>query len=208
MGIRERRDRERQLLRQRILDAARELFATRGYEAVTMREIARRIEYSATALYSHFIDKETLVRELCKEDFAAFARAFLDQVAAGGDALERLVRAGFVYLGFAEEFPHHYRLMFMTPHPPVNSTDVDLEKGNPEEDGYAFLKKIISEGVAAGRFKYTDVELISQTMWAGVHGVTSLQIAKCNDDWVEWRDVSERAHLMVETLIDGLVSRG
>ena len=65
MGVRERRDREREEIRTRILDAARELFATEGYEAVTMRRIADRIEYSATAIYFHFRDKEALLQELC-----------------------------------------------------------------------------------------------------------------------------------------------
>ncbi|HTR04723.1 MAG TPA: helix-turn-helix domain-containing protein, partial [Thermoanaerobaculia bacterium] len=51
MGTAERRERERHELRGRILDAARELFAEQGYEAVTMRNIADRIEYSPTALY-------------------------------------------------------------------------------------------------------------------------------------------------------------
>ena len=62
-----------------ILDAARELFATEGYEAVTMRRIADRIEYSPTAIYFHFKDKESLVRELCDAiangDGVAHARA-------------------------------------------------------------------------------------------------------------------------------------
>ena len=56
MGIQERRERERQELRTKILDAARELFAERGYESVTMRELAKKIEYSPTVLYWHFAD--------------------------------------------------------------------------------------------------------------------------------------------------------
>ena len=74
MGTAERRERERQELRVRILDAARELFAEQGYDAVTMREIADRIEYSPTAIYFHFKDKEALLRELCDTDFATLAR--------------------------------------------------------------------------------------------------------------------------------------
>ncbi|HEY1434684.1 MAG TPA: helix-turn-helix domain-containing protein, partial [Thermoanaerobaculia bacterium] len=50
MGTIERRERERQELRDRILDAARELFVEQGYDAVTMRKIAERIEYSPTAI--------------------------------------------------------------------------------------------------------------------------------------------------------------
>ena len=79
MGPRERREREREETRTRILDAARELFAAEGYEAVTMRRIAERIEYSATAIYFHFKDKEALVKELCDVDFTSFApnRSFI-----------------------------------------------------------------------------------------------------------------------------------
>ena len=48
---------ERQQLRTLIIDAARELFVTRGIDAVSMREIAKKINYSATTLYNHFADK-------------------------------------------------------------------------------------------------------------------------------------------------------
>ncbi len=76
MGTVERREREKQELRTRILDAARELFAELGYEAVTMRKIAERIEYSPTAIYFHFKDKDALMRELCEMDFSTLAQQF------------------------------------------------------------------------------------------------------------------------------------
>ena len=76
MGITERREREKEEVRGRILDAARDLFARDGYDAVTMRKIAEAIEYSPTAIYLHFKDKDTLVRELCNADFDSLARAF------------------------------------------------------------------------------------------------------------------------------------
>ncbi len=69
LGTVERRERERQELRTRILDAARELFAEEGYDAVTMRKIADRIEYSPTAIYFHFRDKHALMRELVDARF-------------------------------------------------------------------------------------------------------------------------------------------
>src|SRR5437773_783059 len=114
------------------------MFATKRYEAVTMRRITDKIEYSATAIYFHFRDK-----------------------------------AG---------------------------------QGNPEEDAYAFVRGIIADCIEASRFRsdLKDVDLIAQTVWAGVHGVISLQIAKCNDDWVDWKPMKKRAAFMVETLIDGM----
>ncbi|HZH04283.1 MAG TPA: helix-turn-helix domain-containing protein, partial [Myxococcaceae bacterium] len=89
MGSKERRDREREELRKKILDAARELFARDGYEAVTMRKLAQKIEYSPTALYLHFKDKVALMRELCATDFLQFAKVF-NRVARHPDPVVRL----------------------------------------------------------------------------------------------------------------------
>ena len=69
MGVQERREREKKELKQEILDAARDLFVREGFENVSMRKIAEKIEYSPTAIYLHFKDKEALVHELCLHDF-------------------------------------------------------------------------------------------------------------------------------------------
>ena len=205
MGPTERRAREREEIRTKILDAAREMFAQEGYEAVTMRRIADRIEYSPTAIYFHFRDKDALIRELCAADFRTLAGQF-SAIAAIPDPIERLRRAGRAYVEFGLRQPNHYRLMFMTPHPPLHKEDIDVEIGNPEVDAYAFVKTIITDGIAAGRFRQglDDVELVSQTVWAGVHGVISLHIAKCNDDWVDWRPLESRAAAMIDVLVIGL----
>src|SRR5262245_620413 len=132
MGTAERRDRERQEMQTLILDAARELFATEGYEAVTMRKIAEKIEYSPTAIYFHFKDKLALLRELCDRDFAAFA-AVLQRTAGVQDPVERLRRLGYAYVDFALEHPNHYRFLFMTAHPALSPEESAIQKGNPDE---------------------------------------------------------------------------
>ena len=208
MGTVERRERERQELRSRILEAARELFAEEGYEAVTMRKIAERIEYSPTAIYFHFRDKEALLRELVDLDFGALAHEFL-KIARIADPVDRLRHIGRAYVGFAFKHPNHYRLMFMTPHPAdMKPEESRLERGNPEQDAYAFLKGTIQEAIAAGRLRpeFSDPDFVSQLVWAGSHGVVSLHIAKCKDAWVEWRDPIELAHAQIEVLIRGLVA--
>ncbi|HEY4642548.1 MAG TPA: TetR/AcrR family transcriptional regulator [Thermoanaerobaculia bacterium] len=206
MGPIERRQREREEIRTRILDAARELFVAEGYEAVTMRRIADRIEYSPTAIYFHFKDKDALMGELCAVDFYTLATQ-LTKIARVEDPIERLRRIGKAYAGFAAEFPNHYRLMFMTPHPVGTLPEDAMQRhGNPEEDAYAFLKATVAEAIAQNRLKpeHDDAELVSQTMWAGVHGVVSLHIAKECDPWVEWRSIKTRVSTMIDILVDGL----
>lgn len=204
MGSNERREREKKELRRRILDTARELFVNEGYDAISMRKIAQKIEYSPTAIYLHFKDKEALFAELCSGDFLKLAQT-LSSISEIKDPVERLRRTGRMYLDFALEYPNHYRLMFMAPHPPHEVPD-RLRKGNPEEDAYAFLKAAVESTLKAGRFRpeLKDAELIAQTLWAGVHGVASLQIAKRNDPWVDWRPITSRADLMLECLLRGM----
>src|SRR5215471_10121676 len=96
MGSVARREREKLATRELILDAARELFAHEGYDAVTMRGIAEKIEYSPTAIYLHFADKDTLIHELCVADFQALAAAF-QPIARVPDPIERIKRTGRAY---------------------------------------------------------------------------------------------------------------
>jgi AcrR family transcriptional regulator len=205
LGPRERREREREEIRTRILDAARELFASEGVDSVTMRRIADRIEYSPTAIYFHFRDKESLLAELCDFDFRNFAHGFA-AIAQLPDPVERLRAAGRSYVEFGLTNPSHYRLMFMTPKPVTDKTDKS-GKGQPEEDAYAFLKGIVAELQAQGHLRddLTDVDLAAQTIWATIHGVVSLEIAKCNDEWVEFRSIEERTEQVLAMVERGLL---
>ena len=100
MGSKERRERARSEIQKLILDAARELFVAEGYEAVTMRKIAEKIEYTPTAIYFYFRDKEALVRALCGEDFETLENRFRQIAARVRDPMECLRQMGFAYLEF------------------------------------------------------------------------------------------------------------
>lgn len=200
-----RRERDYARLHSKILNAARLLFVELGYEAVTMRAIAKKIGYSATTIYLHFKDKEELIQELCTADFLTLSTSF-QRIARVADPIERLRQIGRAYAEFGLRYPNHYRLMFMTPHPAFEPECDDVEKGNPEKDAYAFLTSTVAEALRAKRLRHgvTDVELIAQTIWAGVHGVVSLHIAKSHDPWVRWRTIKRRIDLMIETSVRGL----
>jgi len=207
MGVNERRAREKSETRDKILDAARELFVTEGYEGVSMRRVAEKIEYSPTAIYVHFSDKQQLFHELCQQDYARLAEVFQSS-AMSSDPIERLKQIGNTYTEFGVGYPNHYKFMFMTPHPRQEPDEEDREiMGNPEVDAYAFLKWAVQEAIDAGRFReeLQDAELISQTLWASVHGVIALHIAKGCDPWVDWRPLAQRAQLMLDVTLRGLV---
>ena len=207
MGVRERREREKSETRDKILDAAREIFITEGYEGVSLRKVAEKIEYSPTAIYVHFSDKEELFRELCHQDYARLAQVFQSSVMST-DPIARLKQIGAIYIDFGTRYPNHYKFMFMTPHPVHELDDQDRAMhGNPEKDAYAFLKWAVQQAIDAGCFhgEVQDAEVVSQTLWAAVHGVISLEIAKGCDAWVDWRPIEERAEMMLDVTLRGLV---
>src|SRR6476659_4196009 len=161
MGTIERRDRERLETRTKIMDAARELFGREGYDAVSMRRIAEAIEYSPTAIYVHFRDKQDLMLQLCQSDFVALAVgvAELQKLA---DPIERIRRLGHAYIRFGVEHPNHYRLMFMTRVEfPPDAVEKDSNHGKIDRDSYALLRHSCQQAIEQGRIRpeYRDADL-------------------------------------------------
>jgi AcrR family transcriptional regulator len=200
---------ERQQLRQLIMDAARELFVTRGVEAVTMREIAKRIGYSATSIYLHFADKEALLRAICDADFLALATS-QKAILQIQNPLERIYAFAQGYAAFALANPNHYRLMFMSERTSCDPEASSLQQNNAEQDAYFQLKTVVNDVYQAGYFReeLKDVDLIAQTLWASTHGVCSLQINMAEDKWVEWSSISDRLQLMQDVMMRGLLRQG
>jgi len=192
-----RREREREELREKILAAARTLMVEGGMEAVTMREVARRVEYSPAALYQHFADKETLIAELCRHDFAELAGLFMSLSQEGGP-MAVLARAGIAYLDFARDFPEHYRFMFLIPKdvPPEG----EEEANDPARNAYVFLHSVVEQAMAAGLVKdgFESSHDVAQLMWAIVHGTASLSVCRPGaESWVEFRPWEVRARTAV-----------
>jgi AcrR family transcriptional regulator len=209
VGSKERRERELGDTRRRILEAAREMFVQQGYEATTMRAIAQRIEYTATAIYHHFRDKEELLTELCTADFRSLAAAF-QRIGRTEDPIERLRQIGDAYVDFALEHPMQYQLMFMTRQPVMQVKDI--ARGDPGQDAYAFLRDAWVDAIASGRLRpeYTDPEELAQMCWSAVHGLLALHIIKHNPkqkggDWIEWRDARRTARRLSDTQLRGLL---
>jgi len=178
MGSSERRERERQELQTQILDATRAILSERGYEGLTMRAVADRVEYSVAALYKHFADREELVRALCARDFYAFAQLLSSRPGASlhgnTEPLERLRGIARSYAEFALQHPEQYRVMFMSPLPVEQEPSMF---GNPESDSYTFVAQAVQLAQDAGHFAGLDKDLVTQTLWATMHGVLSIEIA-------------------------------
>src|SRR5213080_1273356 len=113
MGVQERRAREKQELRQEILQAARELFVREGFENVSMRKIAEKIEYSPTTIYLYFQDKADLLDCIVEETLLNL-RAKLDSLRHGIDLVADLKAGLTAYIEYWTFHPNDFRVAFMT----------------------------------------------------------------------------------------------
>jgi len=202
MGTRERRKREKENLRQEILDAARQLFVKNGFENVSMRQIAEKIEYSPTTIYLYFKDKDELFQSLCEETFTKLEHELEAIKAAGLDPVLSLRKGAEAYIRFGLQHPHHYRLVFMTEHPPRPDGECRI-KGTPGDKAFGYLLEVIAYGVEQRLFRQSDPMLLAISAWATLHGITALLIIKGKFLPVE-RDVLIAS--AVELLIKGVVA--
>lgn len=206
MGTSDRIERERQAKRALILEAARALFVEQGYEAVTLREVAQRIEHSTTAVYVHFKDKRDLVEQMVQEDFAKFDAA-LQQTADVQPPLARLLKLGEAYIEFALTMPKHYQLLFLTPRPKPEKEDP--ERANhllAGASGFALLLSTVQACIDDGSFAagYDDALAIAQGAWAGVHGLVSLHIILGHEHHFQWRDPAPLHRMLMEAMLRGM----
>ena len=199
MGVKERRTREKEQLRQQILSAARELFVTEGYEHVSMRKIAAKIEYSPTTIYLYFKDKAELLDSVCKETLLNLLNT-LERLNRDKSApLETLRKSGRAYVAFGLKHPQEYKLTFVVR--PQFQQGLGLEEGSVGEKVFNYLRAMVSECIRQKVFRQVDVEITGQVLWAAVHGVTLLLIDFPDFPWSEKDTLID---MVLQTTIEGL----
>ena len=205
MSTAQRRKDEREATREKILLAGRELLLSGGIEGFSMRKLAALVGLTATAIYFHFPDKTALLGELVEREFMVFRKTF-DQAALILDPVERLARMGKAYCEFALSHPDAYQFLFMTPQVDQLPKVGLIERGNPAQDCYAYLRATVQEAIAAGRFKPCcgDADQLAQVYFSAVHGVVAMHLTRGRDPWVDWRPVRDTAALVIDGLIAGL----
>lgn len=200
--IRERREQEKQELRQVILTAASQLFLEQGYEGFSLRQIAERIGYSATTIYLYFKDKDDLLFALCDEGFDQFGQQLSAAAESTSDPKERIVEIGHAYVRFALANPAYYQLMFMQ--------RADFLMGHrpgevkPRISAFDVAQHVVQQAVDAGVLRTGDVASYFDTIWGMMHGIVALWISMPGFD-VE--RVQRAVDIALEMMFDGLAQR-
>ena len=167
MSIQARRERERAERQQLIITTARALAEAEGWEAVTTRRLAERVEYSQPVLYRHFKGKDAIMAAVAVEGFADLAAELRAARTSASEPRQALADVSAAYAAFAEQRPALYDAMF--------SQTVDLPFAAPQAPAAlhaAFGELSQALQPQAGD---DDLSLLTETLWAGLHGLVTLK---------------------------------
>ncbi|HWI19971.1 MAG TPA: TetR/AcrR family transcriptional regulator [Vicinamibacterales bacterium] len=168
MGTKERQDRERQAVTASILTAARDLFVAEGYQSVSIRKIAERIEYSPAAIYSYFASKDDIFLALAAEGFHRLDEKVRAAMSTA-DPLENVRGCWWAFYEFSQEHPAYFELMFV---------DRSVPRITQQWEGFEFLQQMLTHAVSAiqlaidaGKFPATlSPNAAMHMLWASLIG--------------------------------------
>ncbi|MFJ5711600.1 MULTISPECIES: TetR/AcrR family transcriptional regulator [unclassified Streptomyces] len=189
MSVQERKQRERAERERLIVATARELAEQQGWDAVTTRRLAERIEYSQPVLYSHFRGKREIIGAVALEGAAELAAAVRAATSAADGPRERVAALARTYLDFATRNPAVYDALFQ-----LDGGLPYAQEHTPEplKDAFAALQESLGEvagdGVHPGMF--------TEVFWASLHGLATLTRA----GRLLPQDAAPRVELLVDRL--------
>lgn len=213
MGVTERRAREKEALRQSILDAAGALIVEEGYQNLSIRKLAERIEYSPSTIYLYFKDKAEIMASICIDAFSELGEQ-LEEVRGrtANDPLAGLREGLGCYLRWGLSHPNHYMVTFGTPWPKqeegAHCADTEALEGSISAGLECFhrLGDVIERCIAAGQIPPGNVNLMTQVAWTSVHGLASCLIVMKDDPHFPWEPTERLIEGMVANVVAGLQS--
>jgi AcrR family transcriptional regulator len=170
------RERRQERTRQAIIHSALRLIREKGPNELSLREVARRIDYSPAGLYEYFDSKEDLIQAVCSEADDRL-RAALESVDPALESGEYLVELGLAYIRFARQQPEHFTFLFtrLESESPVESPDeFEIDPQSSFMILYDAVQKAIEVGVLQTSQGFGVME-ISYSLWSLVHGMAMLQ---------------------------------
>jgi len=207
MGVVERRAREKEALKAKIIEAASLLLVEEGFESVSIRRIADQIEYSPATIYLYFKDKAELIDAICEELFGQMLEALTDAGAGESDPLKRLRIGMRRYIEFGMSHPNHYLAVFGQPSRSQEETAEGHEAHRLGMEAFEILRQSLRECINHGAMPACDVETTSQAAWMCLHGVTSLMITTYGGPFPVYPEMSDadRNHL-IDSALDLIIA--
>jgi AcrR family transcriptional regulator len=184
MRVSDRRTRETEELRERVLEAAEKIIATEGARHVTMRRIASSIHYAPTVLYRLFTNKDDLMDHLIVRGYEG-VRSRYDEVMnrTDLDPLQKLEGVLSTYCGYALDHPNHYQMWFTSGRISLEKRRLKMRHGRLEFKVFQPWLDCIEACRVVGLFPDRDQYQVFHVLWSRMHGVISLRLQHPGFGW-------------------------
>lgn len=164
-------------LRRLILDHARHLLVSDGYESLSMRKIAASAGCSATSIYLHFASKDALTHALISEGMADLYQALSDAQAGQPTPIDRLDALSRAYVRFGLDRPEYYEVMFQLH--PERMERYPADEYRRARRNVDLFRDAVSDGVADGSLAPPSApDVAASVLWTALHGLVSLHLAR------------------------------
>lgn len=174
-----------------ILEAAREIIAEKGPDGFSLRELARRIDYSPSGLYEYFKSKDDLVTAISAEGLE-WLRDYLQRVPTDLSPSVRLLEMGLAYLDFAQDHPEHFLLIFNN----LTSNQTLVNESADPDSPYYILLQAVRAAIEAGEFSPREgyrLEEIAYSFWSLLHGMAMLRLTHLRHCQADFEAIQRRA---------------
>ena len=180
--IAERREDEKERRRGEILDAAEALYIDKGWEALTVDQVARSARLSRALVYVYFRDKEDLLFAIGERAMRQLRERFVAALGTRQTGMDQIEAIGRAYVGYAHEFPHYFdfcsRFQSHSGTTGAGSNeDVCKQMG---DQVLGTVVQAITSGIADGSVRpdIGDPLMFATTLWAFTHGIIQLAMVK------------------------------
>jgi AcrR family transcriptional regulator len=203
MGIAERRQLEKEAIRKKIIDTASDILAKEGYESLSIRKIASRIEYSPGIIYHYFTDKAEVVASVVEEGYGKILKTISETPIDMDNPAKSIEKVLTAYINLMLEAPQQFRAVLMNDIEGIQDKVNMLQEGiSKERKSIQGLCKLIEAGMEKGKFRKMDVELTAQIIWTSTHGLLSRLVLEKN---VQERQKERLIEHHFDILIKGLL---
>ncbi|MFL0268759.1 TetR/AcrR family transcriptional regulator [Candidatus Clostridium radicumherbarum] len=190
MGINERKEKEKEIRRKDIIEAAERIFFTKGYDNSTMDDVAKEAEFSKRTVYVYFNSKEQIYFEIMIKGYKLLINMLKNklQKEKAINAIEEIRQMALILYGFSKDYPEYFKAIME-----YENGELDFQKGIPDksrEECYAlgeevlrYLIRALENGIAEGSFR-NDLDVIKTALalWACMIGV--FNIAKKKENYI------------------------
>ncbi|WP_027624545.1 TetR/AcrR family transcriptional regulator [Clostridium lundense] len=205
MGITKRRQQEKEIIKKKIIDAAREILVKEGYENLSIRKIANKIEYSPGIIYHYFKDKAEIVTFIVEEGYGNILKT-ISSIPVDSEnpdkTMENTLRA---YIELMLEIPEQFRAILMNDIEGIQDKVNILEQGIREKrKSIGELCKLIEMGIEKHKFRKMDIELTAQIILTSTQGLISRLILEKN---ISAQQKERLINHNIEIIIKGLSNK-